>query len=530
MKAIRRIICAVLTLAALLPALSGCGEQPEVVFRAALVGRVDTLDPALAVDPAEQTLVQHLYENLMKCQTDAEGTVTAAGAVARTWQCRDNLDGTETYTFSLRADARWMDGKAVTAEDFVYAWRRLVDPELNSPNASLLDMVAGYDAARNGDPAALAVTAVDGVTLEVALSCHCPYFLRTVCTAAATMPQRGDLAYKLESGTAGNGAYTVSGREDACLTLSASERYYDRRRLGPDRLELYVCADSASAASLLSEKKVQMVCGVDDPSVTDASWCVSPVPQVELLLINQMAQKLSGKELRRALSLAVDRTALSALAGEGRYVPTQGLIPYGVLTSDGAVFRTMEDAVLSQEQYEENCVTARQILADAGITQESVSGVTILYNAGGSESAVAAALRTMWLEQLGLEVKLRGVSAEEMERALRQGEYSIALWHQSGDRNDASVFLQRWVSGGADNTAQFHSSAYDTLLRAAAASSSAEARDAYLKDAEQLLLEHGNVIALYTPLRLWYADSGTAGLQSAGWGVWRFHGVTVTSV
>lgn len=523
MKRGKRILSLLLALVMTPALLCGCGEEEETTFSAALVGQVNTLDPAMVTSAAEQTLIEHLYQNLMKCQTDGEGNVTATGAVARSWQCVDNLDGTETYIFHLRADAHWIDGQAVSAEDFVYAWRRLVDPALEAPYASLLDMVSGYDKARGGDVSALAVTAQDSTTLEVKLSCHCPYFLRSVCTACATMPQRADLAYKMDSGTAGNGAYTLLSREDDVLTLAASERYYDRRRLVPDRLALYLCRDGASAASLLTNGTVQMVCPVASGVPDGETWQVLPMPRVELLFINQMAQQLKDKDLRQALSLAIDRQALSELAGEAGYTPAQGLVPPGVLTSDGADFRAAVGAYIDQSAYEENCAKARELLAAANISRDTDLGVSLLYHAGGAQTAVAEALRSMWLEQLGLEVKLRGVSADEMAQALQQGEFSIALWHQTADRNDATAFLQPWVSGDAQNAALFHSGAYDMLLRAAAASSSTVARDAYLADAERLLLEQGNAIPLYTTSHFWQADSGIVGLQSNGWGVFRFH-------
>lgn len=506
-----------------LPVLSGCGEQEETVLRAVLVGQIRTLDPAMVTESAEKTVVQHLYENLMKLQQGGDGTLTAAGGVARTWQCEDNLDGTETYTFRLRTDARWSDGRTVTAQDFVYGWRHLVAPETGSPNAALLDMVAGYDKARAGDAAALGVRAVDDATLEVALSCHCAYFLRSVCTSPATMPRRADLEDSIANGRHGNGAYLLQQTEGELLTLEASERYYDRRRLGPDRLELTVSLAYDPAAQ---ERPAQLVCGAMQ-SPEGEEWQAEPYPRTELLLINQMAQQLENKSLRQALSLAVDRTALAELAGAEAHTPAQGLIPDGVLTSGGADFRTAEGALISNEDYEADCEAARDLLRQSGVTAADMADVAILYNANGTDSAVAEAIRTMWQRELGLEVKLRGVSAAEMETALAQGEFSVALWHRVGDRNDAVAFLDMWRSGSEQNVALFHSGAFDMLLRAAAASSSLEARDAYLADAEGLLLEQGNAIPLYNTHRLCRADGNLAGVVSDRMGAYCFHSVTV---
>ena len=122
--------------------LAGCGRgrSGENTASVVMTGSVSTVDPAYAATPAERTLVLHLFDNLYRWT--AEGAVPAA---AHTYDCTDNEDGTQTYTFHLRRDGKWSDGSDVTAEDFVYAWRRLVSPETDSPEAEILSMVAGYE-------------------------------------------------------------------------------------------------------------------------------------------------------------------------------------------------------------------------------------------------------------------------------------------------------------------------------------------------------------------------------------------------
>lgn len=164
--------------------LAGCGRgrSGESTASVVMTGSVSTVDPAYAATPAERTLVLHLFDNLYRWT--AEGAVPAA---AHTYDCTDNEDGTQTYTFHLRRDGKWSDGSDVTAEDFVYAWRRLVSPETDSQEAEILSMVAGYEDAHAGDPEALGVYAEDEHTFVVTLSTMCPYFVDAVCTAAATM-------------------------------------------------------------------------------------------------------------------------------------------------------------------------------------------------------------------------------------------------------------------------------------------------------------------------------------------------------
>ena len=188
----RRIRWTALVLAVCLLALTGCAQQRDTMtLRVCLDSAPTTLDPAMAATDAERTVVSHLFENLMKLSRGENGSIQAAPAVAKSYAVEDNLDGTEAYTFTLRQKARWADGKAVTAHDFVYAWQRLADPATGSPHAALLDMVAGYSQAREKqDGSLLQASAPDDFTFVVQLSYKCAYFLTDVCAASATMPVR----------------------------------------------------------------------------------------------------------------------------------------------------------------------------------------------------------------------------------------------------------------------------------------------------------------------------------------------------
>ena len=140
----RTRIIALLVLAALLTGLIGCGQKgrESFAFSAAVVGVPDGFDPAMADTEGEEIAALHLYENLMRLKNGENGT-EVVGALADHWECVDNLDGTQTYTFHLRGNAKWSDGRGVWAADFVYAWQHLVAETTGSPHAALLNMVVG---------------------------------------------------------------------------------------------------------------------------------------------------------------------------------------------------------------------------------------------------------------------------------------------------------------------------------------------------------------------------------------------------
>lgn len=549
MKRTKRLLSLVLALAVVLTT-AGCGtvEPDRMTVRAALVDAPITLDPARAFTETEKTVAANLYENLMK-QTL---TGIAAGQAA-SYEYTDNMDGTETYSFTLRNDIYWSDGKKVTAHDFVYAWQRLVDPETKSPHASILNMVAGYADAVAGDPAALQVRAADDRTFVVTISGHCSYFLSVVCTAVCTMPVRADVAgtadaaddsadvqsadaaepeplpdWSMDAATLlTNGPYAVSRMTDEGVSLTQTDKYYDAKRLGPDEINFVYAADTEAAMALYDSGDVDFVldAGEAEGAVEASAAAVSTV------LINQMATSLSDS-MRTAMSMVIDRGALAELAGESGevYRAADGLIPYGIVTSEGKSFREVNGAVIDNdaEQYDARCQAAAELLSRAGYTPtmlERMSPVTLLYESTGSNAKIAQALQSVWQDKLGIRISVRGVSPEEMMTTLRNGEFSLALTNVSGDRNTALSYLNRFSSSQQENYGQFYSNAYDILIRTAANSSSDEARDAYLADAEKMLLDSGYVIPLYNETYTWLLRDTLTGIQTDGMGVYYFQHV-----
>ena len=544
MKRSKRLLALALALCTVL-AMAGCtsAEPEQMTMRAALVDAPVTLDPALAVTETEKTVAANLFENLMK-----QTTAGVVGAQASGYEYTDNMDGTETYTFTLRNDIYWSDGKRVTAHDFVYAWQRLVDPATASPHASILNMVAGYADAISGDPTALQVSAGDDRTFVVTISGHCSYFLSVVCTAVSTMPVRADVASPAESEEETqaeqgdqeaptvrdwsmdaatlltNGPYAVTGMTEEGLSAAAAERYYDARRLGPDVLEFRYTGSSEDAMALYDAGDVDFVLDAGDvEGAVEASSA-----RVSTVLINQMATSLS-ESVRQAMSMVVDRNALAEAVGS-EYRAADGLIPYGIVTSDGSSFRDANGPAIDNdpEKYDARCQEAVGLLLSAGYSAaalERMNPVTLLYESNAVNVKVAQMLQAVWRDKLGIRVSIRGVSPEDMMTVLKNGEFSLVLTDVNGDRNTALSYLNRFSSDQQENYGQFYSNAYDMLIRVAANSSSDTARDAYLADAETMLLDSGYVIPLYNETYTWLLRDTLTGIQTDGMGVYYFQNV-----
>ena len=549
MKRWKQITALVLALLMLMMTAAGCAQEVEetrgLKLRAAFIERPETFDPAYAATEEERTVTGHLFENLMK--------YTAAGLVngqAAEYTVTTNEDGTETYTFTLRDDIYWSDGVAVTAEDFVFAWQRLVAPQVASPHASLLKVVAGYEDAVKGDVEALQVSAPNSRTFEVTLVEHCPYFLSGICTDTATMPVRATVVPPLtylddlkaaEENTEAeivvlpdwtdskttlitNGAYSVRNYNANHLTVVEKEDYYDSRRLTVKEIDFFFAENLERAMSSYEKGESDFVLksGSDEGSVEVMQ------AEVSVLAVNQMSSL--SESVRQALTLALDRNAIAAAVGT-KFVGLEGLIPEGITTISGSQFRQMNGVVLpcDEEGVEKNRVRAKELLAPlyrGGDIMSRLGVLTLVYESNFVNSRIAQQVKQQWKDVLGVSVELVSITAEEMDEALGSGAFTIALMSVSDESNTAIGYLDHYASDSPENYGQHYSNAYDILLRAAMASESVEARDAYLADAERLLLESGYVIPLCGTVYRYLMRSDLMGLLCNDMGTYNFSAVT----
>lgn len=546
MTRLKRLAALVLSGTLCLGLLAGCGKTQEALVLPVCAGSdLATFDPAFITSSVENTVVGSLYENLMRLSADVSGDTVLAEGLAKSVDVDENFDGTVTYTFHLRS-AHWSDGRNVKADDFVYAWQRLVNPLTYSPSAPLLSVVQGYDAVRaGGDPSELAVTAKNDTTLEVVLTGKYEWFLSGVCTAPATVPLRQDVIQRLKENAdkaveaggldAGslkwwydptalvtNGAYQASDYQPGqSLDLIRSERYYGR--VANDGLHFVFAEDGDGAWSLYDEKTVDFVYELPQAQITelqtaDETWLATPELSTYTLLFNANQQPFDDPAVRMALLLAIDRHALAELAGSTARA-AEGLIPFGVPGSGEKDFRTEGGDLLNvqPEDYEENCIAARRLIADSGYDEHY--DLEYLYVDEGPAAQIAQAVAAHWKSVVGVIVRPRAVSETELIVALRTGEYGIAASSRKAQLNDAEAFLAPFTGRSSQNVVNYANSAYDTLLSIIDSASDSAARLACLHDAEALLLGDAVVCPLYTTGTAWKLREGYSGLvrDARGW-------------
>ena len=548
MKMWKRMAAMGLCLALAAGTLAGCGggSAPGLALRLSMGQEAGSYDPIRAETAEAETVIVHLYENLLRKAPDTSGGTTLASGVAKKYDVEENYDGTVTYTFHLR-QAKWSDGQTVTAGDFVYAWQRLADPVTNSPSASLLSAVAGYDEVRSsGDVSKLQVSAEGELTFVVTLLGKCDWFLEDVCTDPATMPLRQDNLQTLkeeaiqenlqaeergETGTRNwasdparlvtNGPYTASRGEEGELILTRSETYVGGVS-GPEELR-FLFHDSPEAAwETYAAGEADFVSPLPRAEIeakAESDWAGAALSQTTVLLFNTQGEVFPDVQARKAFSLAIDRQALSDLTALVSR-PAEGLVPYGVPDENGEDFRTQGGDLVGESGTEEALAEANALLGESGYGSSAVP--RFVYEDTEENAALADALWKAWMK--GLKVRLERVplSADELREALSAGDYDIALTDIRGNALDAESFLDLWRGDSPENVAGYENGAYDTLLKVIRSASDEKARQGCLHDAEALLLDDCPVAPLLFTASAWEAREGLVGILRDGRGFFSF--------
>jgi oligopeptide transport system substrate-binding protein len=560
--------------------LAGCGGEatPPVSGEPAsaspfnlsvcLAPEPQTVDPALTNTLDSATMIQHMFEGLMKWSDsgrpleDARGADVAAVAPgqAESYDKAINADGTVTYTFHLRDGIQWSDGRGVTAGDFVYAWQRLVDPATAASYAYLLDMVKGYDAIvsgtltgeksadgssvmRHAAPSTLAVSAPDDKTFVVTLRYDCPYFVE-VCALPATYPVRRDIVEGNDAWTQnpstyiGNGPYKMSEWvHNAYLKVVKSNTYYGRSSVGPDSITFTLLDNANATLTAFRSGQLQFIesLPVDETASYQASGDLNVVSYTGTYYISFNTEKapFNDARVRRAFSLAINRNDLVNYVTQSGEVPAGAFVPFGVYDAGGtgsADFRTVGGDYYSTAagDYDKNCEKARALLAEAGYPDgKGFPQVDYLYNTGDSHKAIGEALQSMWQNVLNVRVALDSQDWNVILAACEAGDYQLCRGGWTADYNDPCSFLDTWSTGSNNNIAQYCNPKYDALIRAAKSISDPAARMSDFHKAENLLIGQDSVLApLYFYTQSYLLSPDISGISYTPLGFFLFDGCT----
>lgn len=490
----------------------------------------ETIDPALnsAVDGGNMLL--HAFECLLT--VDQSGNL--APGQAETWETSE--DGL-TWTFHLREGLKWSDGSDLTANDFVYSWKRVCDPMVAAPYAeTVLSMVAGYDEAITGNLDALQVAAPDDLTLVVTLNSPCSYFgsLAAFATLSpvqqATVDANGDAWATAAETYISNGPFYVSEWVPGShILMSKNPYYWNADAIKLDGIKWNLIEDANAAYSAYQTGEVLMIKDVpteEIPSLTgSADFFVDPIIGTYYLSLNLNREPFNDVNVRKALSLAIDREYVAGTLMQGTYTAAGNFMGPGWIDTDGSQF--MDNAnggkpYIDTVNYEANLEEAKQLLADAGYPNgEGLPSITYSTNDAGYHKVVAEYLQQAWAE-LGIDLQVEIVEWASFTPMRRNGDYDASRNGWVGDYSDPSNMLDLLYSTNGNNDGKFNNAEYDAAMDVSRTTLDAAERSAALHEAEDILMDQVACIPVAYYNDFWLQSDKITGSWHSPYGYWYF--------
>ena len=490
----------------------------------------ETIDPALnsAVDGGNMLL--HSFECLLA--VDQNGQL--APGQAESWETSE--DGL-TWTFHLRDGLKWSDGSDLTANDFVYSWKRVCDPMVAAPYAeTVLSMVEGYDKAIEGDLDALQVVATDNNTLVVTLSAPCSYFgsLAAFATLSpvqqATVEANGDAwATKAETYISNGPFYVSDWVPGSYIMMTKNPYYWNADAIKLDGIKWNLIEDSNAAYSAYQTGEVLMIKDVpteEIPSLKEnADFYVDPIIGTYYLSMNIDREPFNNADVRKALSLAIDRDYVANTLMQGTYSPAGNLMGPGWIDTDGKQFKDNANGgkeYIDTTNYEADLEEAKQLLADAGYPNgEGFPTITYSTNDAGYHKVVAEYLQQAWAE-LGIDLQVDIVEWASFTPMRRNGDYDVARNGWVGDYSDPSNMLDLFYSTNGNNDGKFNNADYDAALELSRTTLDAAERSTALHNAEDILMEEAGCIPVAYYNDFWLQSDKITGSWHSPYGYWYF--------
>ena len=463
------------------------------------------LDPAIVTGVPEAHIVENLFEGLTTLDPFTQEVLPG---VATSWTV--SQDG-RSYTFHLRPDAKWSDGTALTAKDFLFAWERVLNPKTASEYAYQLHPIKGaehYNKGQTKDFSQVGVKALSDQELLVTLENPIAFFLQL--TAFHTLfPTPSQVITKLKDQTqwtrpehmVSNGPFRLNTwRMNQEIKLVKNEHYWDKDNVFLQESIFLPIENADTEEKKFISGEIHMTSGLPPHRIPQYTKDKSQDFQAHPLLasyfyyFNTEQKPTNDKRVRRALALAIDRQAIVEKITKGGQIPAVQFTPPQVGGYSYQGPKTLPTGTPSQEHIQE----AKKLLAEAGYPEgKGLPTLQILYNTGDAHKKVALAIQSMWKKNLNIEAELFNQEWKVYLDTMLKGQYTVARGGWTADYSDPNTFLDLWVTGGGNNRTRWSSKTYDQWIEEAAKTQDHNQRNQIFQKAESLLLEELPILPIY---------------------------------
>ncbi len=461
------------------------------------------LDPHIVTGIPENHIVRAIFEGLA---VKNPYTLEPEPGVAKSWTISE--DGL-TVTFFINEQARWSNGDAMSAHDYVWSWQRALNPAMGNQYAYMLYPVKNAEAYATGklaDFGAVGVKALDDLTLQVTLEAPTPYFIQlmdhysTFALHRPTLEKFGDATDRFTPWTrvenlVGNGAFRlVEWKLNRRIRVEKSETYWDRDKVRLNAIVFYPTENISTEERMFRAGQLHYTQTIPLDKIpvyramADSPYHNAPYLGTYYYLLNTGVKPLDDVRVRKALSLAIDRQKLVSSVLHDAYVPAYAITPPDTL------------GYFPPKLFDYDPEAARQLLAEAGFADgNNWPGIELIYNTSESHLKIAVALQQMWKDALNIEVTLANKEWKVYLDLVDQMEFDMARRGWIGDYVDANNFLDLFLCGGGNNNTGFCDPVYDEMiLREAPRARSREQRYAIFHAAETRLMNAMPFIPIYT--------------------------------
>lgn len=463
-----------------------------------------TIDPGLNSLNVVSAMLFHAFESLTKIGPDGKLT----GGMAESWDISE--DG-RIYTFHLRTNALWSDGKPVTAHDFEYAWKRMVNPDVAAQYASLFEIIKNAKEinAGNMDYNKLGVKALDDYTFEVELVDPAAYFLEFMTTVAVFSPLRKDIIeqygddWTLSPETyICNGPYQMTERViDEYIVFEARTNYYNAEETVAKKLKFVSMADPNTAIAGIRGGSIHFSALEPPSSEIEKLKAENYIALKDgvgtfYLSLNITNNALKDKRVRHALSLAIDRNYIVSNVTLGGQAAAQGFVPPSM---DGinAPYREEAGILIDTDNYAANVEKAKALMAEAGYADGAGFPVLEIRVSPGLHIIVAEAIQQMWKSNLNIDVTLKNDEYPLVLQYLLEKNFDMGSMAWNADYRDPMTMLEIMLKGNSFNYGLYYNADYDTLVNNARKTADPAVRMKYMMDAEKILIDDMPFIPLY---------------------------------
>ncbi|KNH34930.1 MULTISPECIES: peptide ABC transporter substrate-binding protein [Exiguobacterium] len=459
---------------------------------------VPQLDPTKTTDSTSIIVTNNVFEGLYRLDGDNKPTPGIAESV-------EVSDDKKTYTFKLRKDAKWSDGSAVTADDFIYAWKRALNPETAAEYAYILQDLKNANKIMAGDAELdeLGVKKVDDQTLEVQLEAPAPYFLGLTSFPTylplkqSFVEDKGDKFATSVDTMVFNGPFVLDKwQANAGWTYKKNPDYWDKANVKMDKIDVKVVKEISTGVNLFEAKEVDFA-PITSEFVSQYEksddYKTRPDARINFLRFNQKNKALKNKNIRKALALGFEKQGITDVILNDGSKPANFIVAKDfTFTPDGEDFRAKYPDLQSYD------ADAAKKAWDAGLKELGVKTVelSMLSRDEDAFKKVSEYLKGDLEKHLpGLTIKIKQQPFKNFLELESKGDYDISAAGWGPDYQDPMTFLDMWLTDGSFNRMEYSNKKFDDLIKGAKQQADEAKRWSDMQEAEKMLLTEDYAIA-----------------------------------